>query len=136
MKNAVTEGALSVIGAETGHLEGGLRISRERPGYTGEGYVTGFRQREGDRWSVRAGIPETGHYTLSVRCAADSRRICNLLVNGNDVGMCEVKGDGGVFSARKLGLVRSGPNSDQPGGTAAGHLLPGKSRYPREPLCG
>ena len=94
MKNAVTEGALSVIGAETGHLEGGLRISRERPGYTGEGYVTGFRQREGDRWSVRAGIPETGHYTLSVRCAADSRRICNLLVNGNDVGMCEVKGDG------------------------------------------
>ena len=34
MKNAVTEGALSVIGAETGHLEGGLRISRERPGYT------------------------------------------------------------------------------------------------------
>lgn len=87
--------ALSVIGAETGRLEGELRISRERPGYTGQGYVTGFRQREGDRWSVRATISATGHYTLSIRCAADSRRICHLLVNGQDVGMCEVKGDGG-----------------------------------------
>ncbi len=88
------------IGAETGQLEGALFVSRDRPGYSDGGYVTGFRQRDGDRWSVRVCLPETRHYTLAVRCAADTRRICHLLVNGADVGMCVAAGDGAFHEVR------------------------------------
>jgi mannan endo-1,4-beta-mannosidase len=69
--------------AENGQLQG-TEISRERPGYSGTGYVTGIDgDNDGISWIIKDAAP--GIYDVFIRYAVDEEKGYGLNVNGASV---------------------------------------------------
>ncbi|WP_124066451.1 glycosyl hydrolase [Clostridium sp. E02] len=86
--------ALTHIEAENAAMAGDITAATTRAGFSGTGYATGFTQREGNSWSVHAEISQSGHYTFTVRSAADSYKENYLTINGKQAGTIYSNGDG------------------------------------------
>lgn len=80
--------------AEDGELSGNVKVASSRSGYSGTGYVTGFHQSENDLWSLSIQVPQSNHYTLTVKAASDSYKVNYLTLNGQTVGKIETQGTG------------------------------------------
>lgn len=89
-----TENYLNHIEAEDAVMSGDIKTAATRAGYTGTGYATGFTQKDGNSWSVKAEIPKSGHYTFTVRTASDSYKENYLTINGRQAGIIYSDGDG------------------------------------------
>ncbi len=82
------------IEAEDAIMSGDVKASAARAGYSGTGYATGFTQKDGNSWSVEVEIPETRHYTFTVRTASDSYKENYLTINGVQTAIIYSNGDG------------------------------------------
>lgn len=88
-----------IFQAEDGKCEGLVKCASERAGYSGKGYVTGFFKGESNNWQMKVQIPKAGHYTLTVRTAADQYKLNYLTVNGRTAGTIETMGTGAFEDA-------------------------------------
>ena len=86
--------------AEDGLVSGGVRTASSRSGFSGTGYVTNFKayaDNTASKWYALVTVPESGHYTLTVRCAADAARTLTLRINGQDIGESRVRPGQGFY---------------------------------------
>ena len=75
-----------VIQAEEGISDGGVKLSQERDGYEGVGYMTGFDKNPSDDLEMSVLIPSNQHYNITVVLASDNKMNNILTVNGQDIG--------------------------------------------------
>ncbi len=69
---------------ENGEISGDVKVSTEKEGYTGEGYVSGFTE-EGSNVLLSIEVPDTYYYDITLRNASLGGEKYNyLLVNGGD----------------------------------------------------
>lgn len=92
-----TAEASIVIEAEECSLNGNLEISDKRKGFSGEGYVTGFKGGEADYMVVSADIPASQHYDITICVAADSEVNNTVMVNGDGIGSFKIDGEDEKF---------------------------------------
>ncbi len=78
--------------AEDAKLEGSLKSSTSRKGYSGSGYVTNFNQAKDNKLTLTVEIPYSQSYTFKISAAADQKKINYLTVNGQSVA--EISCDG------------------------------------------
>ncbi len=91
---------LYTLEAEDGLVSGGVRTASSRSGFSGTGYVTNFKayaDNTASKWYALVTVPESGHYTLTVRCAADAARTLTLRINGQDIGESRVRPGQGFY---------------------------------------
>ena len=84
----------------TSLVSGGVRTASSRSGFSGTGYVTNFKayaDNTASKWYALVTVPESGHYTLTVRCAADAARTLTLRINGQDIGESRVRPGQGFY---------------------------------------
>lgn len=93
----VTAEANIIIEAEECSLNGNLETANERKGYSGEGYVTGFKGGKTDYLVVSADIPVSQHYDITICAASDSEMNNTVMVNGDGIGSFKIDGDDGKF---------------------------------------
>jgi Beta-mannanase len=72
--------------AESAALSGTLRVANARAGFSGTGYVTGFEQKEGNKFSGAVSIPKAGHYAVIARAASESYKENAIVVDGKNAG--------------------------------------------------
>ena len=65
----------------------------QEKGYSGTGYATGFTQDSSNSWSIPVTIPSDGHYTFTIRSAADSYKENYLYIDGAQAGTIYSTGD-------------------------------------------
>ncbi len=75
---------VAVVEAESGQLIG-TRVDTVRPGYSGDGYVSGFED-DGSGVAVTISVPAKGLYVLTITYAADEEKTNDIFVNGLGVG--------------------------------------------------
>lgn len=93
----VTAEADIIVEAEDCALNGHLEVSDERKGYSGEGYVTGFKGGSADYLVVSADVPASQHYDITICVAADSKVSNTVMVNGYGIGSFEIDGEKSKF---------------------------------------
>ena len=74
------------IEAEEANFTGQLEIEDIRPGYSGQGYLSGFCKRDGDSVEASFEVPSPQHYNITVSVCADSPVTNSLLLNGEKLG--------------------------------------------------
>ena len=79
--------------AEKGTISGDLNVKKERAGYSGSGYVSGFTKNNNNKWSMKLDIPTSQHYDITISAASDSKRTNSLLINGESVGEINTSGN-------------------------------------------
>jgi len=89
--------ASMIIQAEDCELNGNLKVSDERKGFKGEGYVTGFKGEQADYLVVPVNIPVAQHYNITLSVSADIKVINSIMVNGNDIGEFVIDSKKGKF---------------------------------------
>lgn len=82
------------VEAENGTMAGNVTVASTRTGYSGTGYATGFTQSANNSWTTSVVIPTTGHYTFTIRSAADSYKENYLYINGAQAGTIYSTADG------------------------------------------
>ena len=88
----------------------GTQIVKQRPGFTGTGYVTGFT-KDGDKITLTFDAP-AGIYEAKIRYSAPSQKGYDLVVNGAKFsGMFSATGD--AFALKPAGKVelKAGKNT-------------------------
>ena len=78
--------------AEKQELAEGLEEASEREGFLGTGYVTGYDKDHS--FSVKADLPESQYYNITVAAAADKASSCVFSINGEEAGTFKVAKDG------------------------------------------
>ncbi|MBR6337464.1 MAG: hypothetical protein IKR76_06995, partial [Ruminococcus sp.] len=58
------------IEAEIGALSGNIKAAKNRKGFKGDGYITGFKET-GDKATFAFDLPKAQFYTVTIRCACD-----------------------------------------------------------------
>ncbi len=82
------------VEAEDAIMSGDVTTATARTGYSGTGYATGFTQENNNSWYIEVEIPETRHYTFTVRTASDSYKENYLNINGVQTATIYSNGDG------------------------------------------
>lgn len=86
--------AAEVIGsyeAETAKLAGGICVEAQKPGFSGEGYVTGFEE-DTDGCTFQISIPEEGFYDLNFISSAEGGYKENYVyIDGGNAGIAAVE---------------------------------------------
>ena len=90
--------------AEDALMQGAVKASAARNGYSGTGYATGFTQKSGNLWQLTVEVPKSGHYDIEVCHASDSYKENILNVNGSAVGNIISNGTG-AFETSTIGGV-------------------------------
>ncbi len=85
--------ASMIIQAEECNLNGSLKVSDERKGYSGEGYVTGFKGGEADYLVISADIPVSQHYDVTICVASDEKVNNEVIINGSSIGSFNIEGN-------------------------------------------
>lgn len=90
------------IEAEDGAFYGALHTENSRSGYSGRGYVTGYKGGAGDRILFYVYIPSVQHYDITVKYAADTKTVNYITIDGEKVGTFETDGSDKGFKSYTL----------------------------------
>ena len=74
------------VEAEACEFSGSLEVEDKRAGYSGDGYLAGFSQTEGDSCSATIEVPASQHYDVTISVCADQPVTNALLLNDEKIG--------------------------------------------------
>ena len=73
------------IEAETAAFSGDIKVSKDRKGYTGNGYVTNFTKNIENKFEVQFSLEASQHYDITLTVASDSVRKNSVFLNGSKI---------------------------------------------------
>lgn len=92
------------IEAESADFTGQLAVEDVYPGYSGEGYLTGFSKSEGDKVEAVFSVPSSQHYDVTVSVCADSPVTNAVALNGTSIGEFQIEEPGSFVKVTFSGV--------------------------------
>ncbi len=92
------------IEAESADFTGQLAVEDVYPGYSGEGYLTGFSKSEGDKVEAVFSVPSSQHYDVTISVCADSPVTNAVALNGESIGEFQIEEPGSFVKVTFSGV--------------------------------
>lgn len=81
--------------AELAQINGDLKRSQVREGYSGTGYITNFTAKAGNSFGLEITVPSNQHYNITLVLASDKKENNILTINGKDIAEFVTSGNQG-----------------------------------------